>query len=35
MTKLSARGGKGHGRATVDGQVAAETSLLFVIVDAT
>ncbi len=35
MTKLSARGGKGHGRATVDGQLAAETSLLFVIVDAT
>jgi len=35
MTKLSARGGKGQGRATVDGQLAAETSLLFVIVDAT
>jgi 3-hydroxyacyl-[acyl-carrier-protein] dehydratase len=34
MTKLSARGGKGHGRATVDGQLAVETSLLFVIVDA-
>ena len=33
MTKLSARGGKGHGRATVDGQVAAETDLMFILAD--
>jgi 3-hydroxyacyl-[acyl-carrier-protein] dehydratase len=33
MTRLSARGGKGHGRATVDGQVAAEADLLFVLAD--
>ena len=33
MTKLSARAGKGHGRASVDGQVAAEGDLLFVLVD--
>lgn len=30
MTQLSARGGKGHGRATVEGRVAAETDLLFI-----
>lgn len=35
MTKLSARGGKGHGRATVDGQVAAETDLMFILADLT
>lgn len=35
MTHLSARGGKGHGRALVDGQVAVEADLLFVLVDAT
>ncbi|MCC6225675.1 MAG: 3-hydroxyacyl-ACP dehydratase FabZ [Microthrixaceae bacterium] len=33
MTRISARGGKGSGVATVDGQVAAEADLLFVIVD--
>ncbi len=35
MTHLSGRGGKGHGRATVDGQVAAEADLLFILADAT
>lgn len=35
MTHLSARGGKGHGRATVAGQVAVEADLLFVLADAT
>ena len=35
MTRLSARGGKGHGRASVEGQLAVEADLLFVIVDAT
>lgn len=34
MTRLSARGGKGHGRASVDGQVALEADLLFVLADA-
>ena len=33
MTQLSARGGKGHGRATVDGRVAVETDLLFILAD--
>lgn len=33
ITRLSARGGKGHGRATVDGQVAAESDLFFVLAD--
>ena len=33
MTRLSARGGKGHGRATVDGQLAAEADLLFILAD--
>jgi 3-hydroxyacyl-[acyl-carrier-protein] dehydratase len=33
LTKLSARGGKGHGRASVDGQVAAESDLLFILAD--
>ena len=33
MGRLSARAGKGHGIATVDGQVACEADLLFVIVD--
>jgi len=28
ITRLSARGGKGHGRATVDGQLAVESDLL-------
>jgi 3-hydroxyacyl-[acyl-carrier-protein] dehydratase len=34
MTRLSARGGKGHGRASVDGQTAVEADLLFIIADA-
>ena len=34
MTRLSARGGKGHGRASVDGQVAVEADLLFILADA-
>ena len=34
MTRLSARGGKGHGTATVDGHVAVEADLLFVFADA-
>ena len=34
MTRLSARGGKGHGRASVDGQVAVHADLLFVLADA-
>jgi 3-hydroxyacyl-[acyl-carrier-protein] dehydratase len=33
MGRLSARAGKGHGTATVGGQVACEADLLFVIVD--
>jgi 3-hydroxyacyl-[acyl-carrier-protein] dehydratase len=33
MTQLSARGGKGHGRASVEGKVAAEADLLFVLAD--
>lgn len=35
MTKLSARGGKGHGVATVHGQVCAEADLFFILADAT
>lgn len=34
MTRLSARGGKGHGVATVDGQVAVEADIFFVLADA-
>ena len=34
VTQLSARAGKGTGRATVDGGLACEAHLLFVIVDA-
>ncbi len=34
MGRLSARGGKGSGRATVDGRIATECELMFVIVDA-
>jgi len=34
LGRLSARAGTGHGRATVDGQLACEAELLFVIVDA-
>jgi len=33
MTRLSARAGKGHGRALVGGQLACECQLMFVIVD--
>lgn len=33
MDRLSARAGKGHGKASVDGQTACEADLLFVIVD--
>jgi 3-hydroxyacyl-[acyl-carrier-protein] dehydratase len=33
MDRLSARAGKGHGTASVDGQTACEADLLFVIVD--
>ena len=33
MTKLSARGGKGFGTATVDGDLAASTELFFVLAD--
>lgn len=32
MTRLSARGGKGRGTAEVNGEIAAEAELLFVIV---
>ena len=34
MGRLSARAGKGHGRASVAGETACEVDLLFVIVDA-
>lgn len=34
MTKLSARGGRGAGRATVDGAVAAQAEIFFVLADA-
>lgn len=34
MTQLSARGGKGHGRASVEGQLAVEADLLFILADA-
>lgn len=33
MGRLSSRAGKGHGRASVDGQTACEADLLFVLVD--
>jgi 3-hydroxyacyl-[acyl-carrier-protein] dehydratase len=33
LGRLSARAGTGHGRATVDGTLACEVDLLFVIVD--
>jgi 3-hydroxyacyl-[acyl-carrier-protein] dehydratase len=35
MTHLSARGGKGHGRASVAGKLAVEADLLFILADAT
>ena len=34
MDRLSARAGRGHGRASVGGQTACEAELLFVIADA-
>jgi 3-hydroxyacyl-[acyl-carrier-protein] dehydratase len=34
LGRMSARAGKGHGRATVDGELACEADLLFVLVDA-
>jgi 3-hydroxyacyl-[acyl-carrier-protein] dehydratase len=34
LGRLSARAGKGHGRASVSGETAAEADLLFVLVDA-
>jgi hypothetical protein len=34
MSRLSARGGKGHGRASVDGQTALEADLLFILAPA-
>jgi len=34
MTKLSARGGKGHGVATVNGVVAVEADIFFILADA-
>lgn len=34
MTRLSGRGGKGHGRASVDGHLALEADLLFILADA-
>jgi len=34
LGRMSARAGKGSGRATVDGQLACEVDLLFVLVDA-
>lgn len=34
MGKMSARAGKGSGRALVNGEVACECDLLFVVVDA-
>ena len=34
LGRMSARAGKGHGVATVDGEVACESDLFFVIVDA-
>jgi 3-hydroxyacyl-[acyl-carrier-protein] dehydratase len=34
LGRMSARAGKGHGVATVDGELACETDLFFVIVDA-
>lgn len=33
LRRLSARAGTGHGRASVDGQLACDVDLLFVIVD--
>jgi 3-hydroxyacyl-[acyl-carrier-protein] dehydratase len=35
LGRMSARAGKGHGRATVGGELACEADLLFVLVDST
>ena len=35
LGRMSARAGKGHGRALVGGELACETDLLFVVVDLT
>ena len=35
LGRMSARAGKGHGRASVGGELACEADLLFVLVDAT
>lgn len=35
LGRMSARAGKGHGRATVGGELACEADLLFVLADAT
>ena len=34
LGRMSSRAGKGSGRATVDGKLACEADLLFVLVDA-
>ena len=34
LGRMSARAGKGHGRATVSGELACEADLLFVLIDA-
>lgn len=34
LGRMSARAGRGHGRALLDGQIACECELLFVVVDA-
>jgi len=34
LGRMSARAGKGHGRASVDGELACQADLLFVLVDA-
>ena len=35
ITRLSARGGRGHGRASVNGKLAVESDLLFILADET
>jgi 3-hydroxyacyl-[acyl-carrier-protein] dehydratase len=34
LSRMSSRAGKGHGTATLDGRIACECDLLFVVVDA-
>ncbi|MDA8384977.1 MAG: 3-hydroxyacyl-ACP dehydratase FabZ [Actinomycetota bacterium] len=34
LVRLSARAGKGHGRASVDGSISAEVDIMFIIADA-